>query len=478
MRDEIILKINSRSDSGLVFTTFDYLKNRLAISALDNLGKALEQLVDNVLKHAFEQSSEISLQVNYYISNCQFKIEVEDGGVPFDFSKYLSEPIDHSADHSKGFRRIYDLVDRFYYTSLPNKGKRFTLIQTFDRCYDVKSSRFVPEEINRENVLKHLVIRSFIAGDGDGIAKLIYRNYDYTYYKNLFYEPHEVRKANERGDVHSIIALYNNEIIGHFALVRTPFSNVAEIAVATVDPRFKGMGIMNRMFDFLILEAKRYDFDAIYGEAIMLHPYSQKANLTHGMTESAIILGHVPMQMEIEHSIKNPLRSGSMVAFLLFKKERYPIMHSHIYGEQIAKVYEQAGVTIVDKTPKHLVHDAITYKVDEKLKVGLIRIDSFVTENSVVEALVELLKEHCDMIYADINLHRIKNIDVVIMELNDHGFFYSGVLFAYYNNEDYLRLQRKNSKYIAEEQLACYSTNAKAMLDFIKEDEKRIGRPG
>jgi hypothetical protein len=183
------------------------------------------------------------------------------------------------------------------------------------------------------------------------------------------------------------------------------------------------------------------------------------------------------MQMEIEHSIKNPLRSGSMVAFLLFKKERYPIMHSRIYGEQIAKVYEQAGVTIVDKTPKHLVHDAITYKVDEKLKIGLIRIDSFVTENSVVEALVELLKEHCDMIYADINLHRIKNIDVVIMELNDHGFFYSGVLFAYYNNEDYLRLQRKNSKYIAEEQLACYSTNAKAMLDFIKEDEKRIGRP-
>ena len=88
--------------------------------------------------------------------------------------------------------------------------------------------------------------------------------------------------------------------------------------------------------------------------------------------------------------------------------------------------------------------------------------------------LGDLQKEHCDMIYADINLHRIKDIDAVISLLNIHGFFYSGVLFSYYDSEDYLRLQRKNTKSMEEEQLVCYSRNAQQMLAFIREDKARI----
>jgi hypothetical protein len=58
--------------------------------------------------------------------------------------------------------------------------------------------------------------------------------------------------------------------------------------------------------------------------------------------------------------------------------------------------------------------------------------------------------------------------------LNRQGFFYSGVLFAWYENEDYLRLQRKNSRSVDEEQLVCYSKNAQEMFAFIHEDEARI----
>ena len=78
------------------------------------------------------------------------------------------------------------------------------------------------------------------------------------------------------------------------------------------------------------------------------------------------------------------------------------------------------------------------------------------------------------MIYADINLHRIEAMDQLIKLLNAHGFFYSGVLFAFYKGEDYLRLQRKNSNFVDEEQLACYSPYAKKLLNFIRKDEERI----
>ncbi|MBU1642083.1 hypothetical protein KKE54_01870 [bacterium] len=475
MRDEISLKITNKADSELIYHTFSYLKERLPVTDLSPLEEALMQLIENVLEHAYERNYDIDITVHYYIYNCQLKIDVEDRGVPFDFSRYLSEPVDHSGDHEKGFYRIYDLVDRFYFTPLPNAGKRFTLIQMFDQCFDIRTNRIIAEEpLDRTEVLQHLSVRAFIEGDGDGISKLVYRNYDYTYYKHLFYEPEEVRKANEKGEVHSVVALYRNEIVGHFALIHAPLSNIAEVAVATVNPRYKGMGIMNRMFDFIILEAKRFGYDAIFGEAIMLHPYSQKANLSHGMTESAIVLGQVPSEIQIEHSLQNPQRSGVLIAYLLFDKHRYRHAQSEIYNKQIQKVYDDIAIEISSMKLPHRVRDAITHSINDMLNVGYMRIEDLIKENELTKILTDLQKEHCDMIYADINLHRIQNIDAVISMLNRQGFFYSGVLFSYYENEDYLRLQRKNSKSVDEEQLVCYSKNAKEMLVFIHEDEARI----
>jgi len=475
MRDEISLSISNAADAQLINITFSYLTERLPVSDLAPLQEALMQLIENVLEHAYERDYDIDLTVHYYIYSCQLKIEVEDRGAPFDFTLYLSEPINHSADHNKGFYRIYDLVDRFYFKPLPNAGKRFTLIQMFDECFDIKTNQIITEEpLNKAKVIQNLRVRAFIHGDGDGIAKLIYKNYDYTYYKHLFYEPQEVRKLNEKGDIHSIVALHQNEVVGHFALIRTPNSNIAEIAVATVDPRYKGMGIMNRMFDFLIFEAKRLGYDAIFGEAIMLHPYSQKANLSHGMTECAIVLGQVPAETQIEHHIRNPQRTGVLIAYLLFDRQRCQYTRSGIYGRQIQKVYDDVGIEICDRKPPHRVRDAITHRIDERLNLGYIRIEAPIEERELMEILIDLQAEHCDMIYADINFHRIEDIDAVISLLNRHGFFYSGVLLAWYEGEDYLRLQRKNSKNVEEEQLVFYSENAQKMLAFIREDEARV----
>ncbi len=474
MRDTISIKITNKAHTSLIYNVLHYLQDSFELFDMKAMEEALGELLENILVHAYERPYDIDLGVTFSIGSCDMRIEVEEAGMPFDFTRYLSEPIDRSADHRKGFYLIYDLVERFYYTQLPHQGKRFTLMQSFDVCYDIKSRRQQYENIEKEKVLNGIVIRTFKDGDGDGIAKLIYRNYDYTYYKNLFYEPHEVRRVNHSGAVHSIIAEYEGEMIGHFALVKAEYSNIAEIAVATVDPRYKQMGIMNLMFDFIIEEAKRLGFEAIYGEAIMLHPYSQKANLSHGMTECAIVLGEVPAQMEIEHSMKNPMRSGVLIAELLFNTQARYVQKSALYGSQIAHVYTQASIGCIDTPPPPVSRENIAFRINRGLNVGIITFEAIPEETRLIEVLEELITEHVDMIFADINLHRIDALDSLIALLNRHHFFYAGVLLAYYHGEDYLRLQRKNSKHVDEEHLACYSANAKALLEFIKNDEKRI----
>ena len=474
MRDEIALKVTNTRDISLIYRTFDYIKQKLPVSGLERIEEALSQLIENEMMHAFERPYEIALEVHFYVSSHQLRIDVEDAGIPFDFSRYLSEPVDGSADHSKGFYRIYDLVDGFYFESLPNFGKRFRLIQLFDRCIDIKSNTVITPSIDKKEVMKHLVVRSFVEGDGDGIAKLIYRNYAYTYYKHLFYEPHKVREANNSGKVHSVVALYDDLVIGHFALVKNPYSQSAEIAVATVDPRYKRMGIMNAMFDYLIEEAKKLGYRAIWGEAVMLHPYSQQANLRHGMCETAVILGEVPSDMTIERNLKHLQRSAAMVAYLLFDTVPRRLHLPGRYASNILKVYGDARLAVTEGLLDYEPRDPVEHRINTLLNVGIIRFEALVDEKIIVDALNELITEHCDMLYADINLHRIEAIDNLIEILNRHRFFYSGVMFAYYDNEDYLRLQRKNSSQIEEEQLVCYSENVKEMFRFIKEDEKRI----
>jgi len=235
---------------------------------------------------------------------------------------------------------------------------------------------------------------------------------------------------------------------------------------------FKGAD--NEMFDFLIETARELKMNAFYGEALMMHPYSQKANLSHGMIESAIILGEVPSATEIEHSIKSQQRSGALVDFLIFDTTARYIAHSSRYHEAIEKVYREAGVELIGTVPENPRRDSISYTVNTVIDIGTIVIEQNVSEGEFEALLYELYKEHCDMIYLDINLHHIGDIDAMVDILNQHGFFYSGLLFSFYHNEDYLRLQRKNSKNVEDEQLVCYSSNAKAMLDFIKADEKRI----
>lgn len=476
MHDSISIKITDADDTELLFSTLDHLEKRSGYH-FEKIGTALKELIDNVISHAYEpkERSDLLLEVDFTLKECQLQITVHEQGEPFDFTPYLSEPIDHSADHHKGFYRIYDLVDYFYFATISKEGKVFTLISYLANCHlltDIDSDNKAPSK--KQNI-DEIEIRSFINEDAEAISKLIYKNYDYTYYKPYFYEPHQIATANQEEKVHSIVALHHKRVIGHFALVPRRQSSSAEIAIAVVHPEFKGIGIMNHMFDALIDDAKRREYRSLFGEAIMLHPYSQQANLKQNMTETALVLGLVPSDIEIEHDLKIEERSGVLLSYLLFQNvHQLPILPTH-YEKQIQEVYSRADITFTSDTLNKIDVPSQTY-VDSELNLGYIQIESTLSESALTQLIEELMLEQTDMIYADINLHRIKEMDSVVEKLNRHGFFYSGLMFDHYHDEDYLRLQKICSNKIETEHLVCYSDDAKALLSFIKEDKKRVSQ--
>ncbi len=474
MKDTISISITNTRDLEMVALAFDYVQQRVSIADVENLHDAFDEILSNVTGPGFPQRHDIDLRVHFNLLSDHIRIDIDATGLFFDFSNYLHEHIDGSGERSKGFDRIYSLVELFYFSVLEENSRRFTLIQPLETLYASGIDTALPQQISKEELYAHLKIRPFEAGDGEGIAQLIYHNYDSAYYKSLYCDPKEIETLNLTHKSRSFIARCHQHTIGHFAIIPSHFSNIAETAVAVVDPKFKRLGIMNAMFDAIIDEAKHRKLHAIYSEGMMMHPYSQKANLSHGMIESAIILGKVPSIMEIEHEIKDEERSGVVIAYLLFDHHpRHINLPSHYRG-MVEKVYHHAKVSLHGETLNSCNRDPITRYSNQQLNIGVIVIEEMLNERTFKGFLDEMLCEAFDMIYADINLQRIKAVDLIINMLNAYRFFYGGVLFHFYHNEDYLRLQKKNSKAVDEKHLICYSDNAKALLEMILEDEKRV----
>ena len=476
MQDSIEIKISNKAYTPFILSAFNQIQARLFQTNLEPIKEALDILLDNVIQHAYEKAYEIDLRVHFHIRSCELRIEVEDAGLPFDFTPYLSQELAQKYQEHAGLYRVYELVDKFEYQDLAKEGKRLSLTQDFNLCYDLKNESVSLEEFDKDDVISNLEVRTFRVGDGDGIAKLIYRNYNFSYYKETFYIPHKVREANLNNSVSSIVAYYHNELIGHFALLKSKASNIAEIGVACVDPRFKRMGIMNLMFDTLILTAKEEGLSAIYGEALTMHPFSQKANLRHNMTETAISLGLVPSSMEIEESIKTAQKSGAMIAYLLFNPKERGLHLPSRYQNEILKVYQRANLIITSSSSPLQQRQNLLSQINPMLNSGTIVIEDIFELNSFKKVFEKLRHQQVDMIFADINLQNIKRINEIVSTLNSLSFFYSGILFEYYHNEDYLRLQYINSLSIDILGIICYSDDANAMMDFIKEDYHRVSR--
>ena len=475
MRDLIEIRLTSMKHFDLLKYTCSHLRRLLPLDRPEQLTEAMAQLLENVVEHAYEKAENMDVTVRFTIMPRQLQIDVEGSGLPFDFTPFMREAVDHTTQHEKGFYRIYDLVDRFWFTMMENRGKRFSVIQAFTGSYDIHTGEISKTLPDRETILERLVVRRFDDEDAEGIARLIYKNYQYTYYKNHFYDPVKIRHLNHEREVVSIVAVYGVRIVGHFALVISRHASVAEIAIAAVDPEFKKMGIMTRMFDAVIETAKALRLNAVYGEALMLHPYSQRANLSHGMCETAIVLGEVPSQTETEHQLKTSLRSGAMVSFLVFDTHVRYLSPPARYAAEIEKVYACAKIARSRSKPANPGREALSHHLNTRIDVGYLILEALPDPEALDELIDMMHTDHCEMVYADINLHHIDDIDEVVAMLNRRRFFYSGVLFSFYHNEDYLRLQRKNSRFVDEEQLVCYSHGAKALLEYIQKDEAAVG---
>ena len=441
--------------------------------------EAVRELVENSIVHAYKMHEGI-IEIDITSFDNGMRVDVRDWGEPISHLKPRAVPINLKED--KGFNRIYKLTDQFEYFNLGKDGKKFSIIKFLSHPHKKEeyqehiSQKDTEEEIKESDI----VIREYKKGDEESISRLIYRNYGYTYLKSLFYYPKKIAE-HEGSKFYSIVAEINSKIVGHFALVRSYDSNIAEVGVVVVDPRYKGRGIMNKMFKALIDWAKRLGFYAIYGEAIMFHIYSQKSNLTYGFCESALVIGRVNEDTKLTNNkLSSKAQRGSvLIGYKIFKPITKKIVIPKIYEEKIAYIYQKCNNISYEQISSSKERDEFSkfaYFNDPLSNTAVLVIDKVGDkfEKKFSHLLDHARAKHSDMIYADINMENIRCIDEIVDFLNHKKFYFSGVLFLKHKNQDYLRLQYKHSDHVGKKNIICYSSFCKELLEFIREDEKRV----
>lgn len=448
---------------------------------------SVEELVHNAITHAYKDEHGY-IEISLHPFKTGLRIDVHDWGIPMSYKKHKSVPIEKEA--SAGFNRIYDLMDVFEYHNLGKEGKKFVIIKyasyplhTQKDLTALSSPTSAKEKTEVTDPKTVVTIREFKEGDEEGIAHLIYKNYGYSYIKDLFYYPQKILEFHSK-KFYSVVAEADGRVIGHFAFVMVPKSTVAEIGIVVVDPLFQGKGIMNRMLELILKKAEDIGLDAVFGEAIMYHTYSQKSNLRHGFSESAMMLGKTPADITLESNelTKKYKRGSVLVGYRFFHKNTKSLYLPKVYKEQIKLTYLNAEVSLVEKKkkekkkeqiPKHVF---LKYQFNPPSNIAMIRVDYYGGgfKQKFLRLVSQLRAKHCDMIYADVSLENIPQINKVIKVMNKRGFFYSGVMFLYHKRGDYLRLQLKHSDKIGSKNYVCYSDFCKRLSKYILKDEKRI----
>jgi len=299
----------------------------------------------------------------------------------------------------------------------------------------------------------------------------------------MFYNPQQILDKENRG-LYSVVAEIKGELVGHFSVIKLQDSNIAEIGIVVVNPEYKGLGIMNLMFVRLIEKAKELNLDAIFGEAIMYHIFSQKANLKYGFYETSFLYGKTLKNISIENNELSsiPKRGSVLIGYKFLKRQKKEIYLPEIYRDKIIEIYDsvkdEISYRVLDKSNrvKALKGSKLSYSFDHIFNISTIVINRYGEDfEKKFETLFYHLKiKHSDIINVDLNLETIPELDRVVETLNKSRFFFLGIHFLAHKEQDYIRFQYNNTEDIGAKNFVCYSEFCKKLTSFVKEDKKRV----
>ena len=315
--------------------------------------------------------------------------------------------------------------------------------------------------------------------DAEAIAQLLYENYHLSYVHEDFYRPRYLMAVLEMKQLLSTVAVHEGRVVGHHALMPLAGGACGETGAAVVHSAYRGLGIFGRMVDHTLEVARERGLASVFGDAVTIHPFSQRAELSHGYREAALQLAMVPGQTTMRAvGGRGPgRRTATLRSYLAFDQQPRRIALPTPYGELLEDVYANLGLAAEPREETASSDgELVTTEADEPRALGFLRLRRWDADgpSALRRALRHLLSLHIDVVYADVDLMAVDG-DEATAELNDLGFFAAGLILHGPDGHDHLRLQLLDSEDVELDDIVCDSPFADELRRRVLEDKARIG---
>jgi N-acetylglutamate synthase-like GNAT family acetyltransferase len=442
------------------------------------LGTVVECLLSFTLDKAYPDDDLGEIEVTLEAGDGVVQVAVHDWGLPLtsaggDFGP-LPEPLAALTPDARNVQLL----------NLGSEGKRVAAEVNVRLGGDGQASRHQIEAAPRRAQTRAetpdaIEVRAATPEDAEAIAQLLYENYHLSYVHADFYRPRYLMAALASGGLVSAIALHEGRLIGHHALM--PLSGVpsAETGAAVVHSAYRGLGIFGRLFEHTLGAASARGLASVFGDAVTIHPFSQRAEHSHGYRETALQLGMVPAQTTMRgFGGEGPRRRTATLRSYrpLDERPRQAALPAR-YRELLESVYANVALSIEARPePAPVGSDVATADVDEPRSLGFLRLQRWDSEagTALKRTVRHLLSRHVDVVYADVDLVAVGDVDEATTALNELGFFVAGLVLHGADGHDHLRLQLLDSEEIELEDVVCDSPFAEALRGRVLEDKARV----
>jgi N-acetylglutamate synthase-like GNAT family acetyltransferase/anti-sigma regulatory factor (Ser/Thr protein kinase) len=433
-------------------------------------------LVGFTLDHSYPDDDLGEIEVTLEADADVVHVAVHDWGVPLTSSGGefgpLPEALADVAAHARNVRLL----------NLGSGGKRLTAEVSARSSGDGHARRHhleaAPQSAEAETP-DAIEVRAATPQDAEAIAQLLYENYHLSYVHADFYRPRYLMAALEAGELMSAIAVHDGQVIGHHALMPLPGVPSAETGAAVVHSAYRGLGIFGRLFEHTLAAATGRGLASVFGDAVTIHPFSQRAESSHGYRETALQLGMFPAQTTMRgFGGDGPgRRTATLRSYRPFDGQPRQVALPAQYRKVLESIYTNVGLSPEARAePAPFEGDAVTTTVDEPRGLGFLRLRRWDEQAATAlrQAVRHVLAQHVDVAYADVDLAAVSDVDEAAAESNELGFFVAGLVLHGPDGHDHLRLQLLDSTQVELEHVVCDSSFAQSLMQRVLEDKARV----
>lgn len=443
-----------------------------------------EEACLNVIEHAYEGDESSYFDIILEKRPGKFVLSVEDRGLPIDWGK-----IERGEGIGLGLKIIKAYVDEIRFVNLGKEGKRIEYVKNLPAEYpDAKVLEGEDKGVSEHRLPGDvpLAIRVMGPDEGFALARCFYRCYGYSYF-DFIYHPEKISDLIEQGLQTSIVASTpEGEIVGHFGLsLEKPDSRVAESGQAVVLPVFRGRKLFESMKEKAAEYALEKGIYGFYSESVTIHPYTQKANLKLGATETGILLDYAPQQLSFK-SIDAKIQNRQTTVLFYMKigeepsreafppPEHYEIIESIYKRGKFRRSLKESSVTTLDDLQEDGI---IEVKVVPDLMNAYIKVIKYGKNlGSMVRAYLRDMRiNRMSCIYLDLPMSD-PCLPAATKGVEEAGFSFAGIIPEFHDG-DMLRFQYLNNLSVDPRESVLESDFCKNLFTYVMDKyEKSLTR--